>query len=196
MCQCPSTKWGCRTQNRHLVETTWTFLLHDNVPSHYPPHYWPFDVVLTTCYLVNHMPSIVLNDQILHSVLFPHTPLHPIFPHVFGSTCFVHNLSPGLDKLSAWSIKCVFLGYNRSQKEYRYFSPTLNYYFIPADVSFFELAPVCFYFQWYWAIYPSWTYFYCSSPLCVTRTLIWASSSELTIWESSSLLTIWGISQA
>lgn len=141
MCQCPSTKWGCRTQNRHLVETTWTFLLHDNVPSHYPPHYWPFDVVLTTCYLVNHMPSIVLNDQILHSVLFPHTPLHPIFPHVFGSTCFVHNISPGLDKLLARSIKCVFLGYHRSQKGYRSFPPTLNRYFISADVSFFELVP-------------------------------------------------------
>ena len=49
--------------------------------------------------------------------LFSQSPLHPISPRVFGSTCFVHNMSPGLDKLSARSIKCVFLGYHRSQKD-------------------------------------------------------------------------------
>ena len=72
--------------------------------------------------------------------LFSQSP-HPISPRVFGSTCFVHNISPGLDKLLARSIKCVFLGYHRSQKGYRSFPPTLNRYFISADVSFFELVP-------------------------------------------------------
>lgn len=123
-------------KNRHLIETTRTLLLHGNLPT----RFWG-DAVLTACYLINRMPSSVLDDQTPHSILFPHTSLHPLQPRVFGSTCFVHNLSPGLDKLSARSLKCVFLGYHRSQKGYRCYSPTLQRYFISADVTFFESIP-------------------------------------------------------
>ena len=52
-------------KNRHLVETTRTLLLHSNVPF----RFWG-DVVLIACYLINHMPSSVLYDQIPHSLLF------------------------------------------------------------------------------------------------------------------------------
>jgi len=76
--------------------------------------------------------------------LFPHESLHPLPPKVFGSTCFVHNFNPGLDKLSGRSHKCVFLGFTRSQKGYKCFSPSLNCYFISADVSFTESS---FYFK-------------------------------------------------
>jgi len=90
------------------------------------------------------MPSSVLENKIPHSILFPHESLHLLPPKVFGSTCFVHNFSPGLDKLSARSHKCVFLGFTRSQKGYKCFSPLLNRYFISADVTFIESS---FYFK-------------------------------------------------
>ena len=64
--------------------------------------------VFVAGYLINCMPSFVLNDQISHSVLYPKSPLHIFLPLVFGSTCFVHNLSPRVDKLSAKSLKCIF----------------------------------------------------------------------------------------
>ncbi|XP_050914846.1 protein SHORTAGE IN CHIASMATA 1 isoform X4 [Lathyrus oleraceus] len=123
-------------KNRHLVETTRTLLLHGNVPL----RFWG-DVVLTACYLINRMLSSVLNNKISHSIIFPNFPLHPIPPRVFGSTCFVRNLSPGLDKLSAQSLKCVFLGYHRSQKGYRCYSHTLQRYLVSTDVTFFESVP-------------------------------------------------------
>ena len=41
-------------------------------------------------------------------------------------------------KLDPRSIKCVFLGYSRTQKGYRYYSPTLQRHFISADVTFDE----------------------------------------------------------
>ena len=84
------------------------------------------------------MPSSVLENKIPHSILFPHESLHPLPPKVFGSTCFVHNFSPDLNKLSARSHKCVFLGFTRSQKGYKCFSPSLNHYFISANVTFIE----------------------------------------------------------
>jgi len=90
------------------------------------------------------MSSSVLENKILHSVLFPHESLHLLPPKVFGSTCFVHNFSLELDKLSVQSHKCVFLGFTRSQKGYKCFSPSLNRYFIFADVTFTEPS---FYFK-------------------------------------------------
>nr|CAN67123.1 hypothetical protein VITISV_040164 [Vitis vinifera] len=123
-------------KNRHLVETTRTLLLHSNVPF----RFWE-DAVLTTCYLINRMPSFVLHDQIPHSLLFPDQPLYFLPPRVFGCTCFVHILTPKQDKLSAKATKCIFLGYSRLQKGYRcYFSET-HHYFLSTDVTFFEDSP-------------------------------------------------------
>jgi len=120
-------------KNRHLVETTCTLLIHGGVPQ----YFWS-DAILSACYLINHMSSSVLENKIPHSILFPHESLHPLPPKVFGSKCFVHNFSFGLDKLSARSHKCVFLGFARSQKRYKCFLPTLNRYFISAYFTFTE----------------------------------------------------------
>ena len=59
-------------------------------------------------------------------------------PYIFSCTCFVQNLSPGLDKLSLRSIKCVFVGYSRNQKGYQCYNLTNRKYFVSADVTFFE----------------------------------------------------------
>nr|XP_009610355.1 uncharacterized protein LOC104104070 [Nicotiana tomentosiformis] len=47
-------------------------------------------------------------------------------PSIFGSTCFVHNLAHGKDKLALRAIKCVFLGYSRVQKGYHCYSPDIR----------------------------------------------------------------------
>ena len=45
-------------KNRHLIETARTMLIHHNVPL----HFWG-DAVLTAGYLINRMPSSVLQHQ-------------------------------------------------------------------------------------------------------------------------------------
>ena len=132
----PQQNGVAERKNRHLIETARTLLLH----SHAPFHFWA-DAVLTACYLINRMPSSVLQNEISHSILFPTRPLYSLPLRVFGCTCFVHNLSPGNDKLSARSIKCIFLGYSRLQKGYKCFSPITRQCFISADVTFFESSP-------------------------------------------------------
>ena len=52
-------------KNRHLFETTRILLIHGKVPEHFLG-----DVILTTCYLINRMLSLVLKNNILHSILF------------------------------------------------------------------------------------------------------------------------------
>ena len=136
---CPGTPQQngvAERKNRHLIETTCMLLLH----MHVPVQYWD-DVVLTACYLMNQMPSPVLNDQIPYSVLFPRVDLYSIPPRIFGSTYFVHHLALGRDKLSSCSFKCVFLGYSCLQKGYCCYSPKLDHYFVSADATFFESSP-------------------------------------------------------
>ncbi|XP_025983399.1 uncharacterized protein [Glycine max] len=123
-------------KNRHLLETARSLMLNSNVPT----HHWG-DAVLTACFLINRMPSSSLENQIPHSIVFPHDPLFHVSPKVFGCTCFVHDLSPGLEKLYARSVKCVFLGYSHLQKGYKCYSPTMRQYYMSTDVTFFEDTP-------------------------------------------------------
>ena len=132
----PQQNGVAERKHRHLVDTTRTLLINANAPL----KFWG-DAVLTACYLINRMPSSVLGNQIPHSLLFPNEPLYTIPPRVFGSTCFVHDLTPGSDKLSARAIKCIFLGYSRVQKGYRCYSPSTHRFYVSADVTVLEDTP-------------------------------------------------------
>lgn len=123
-------------KHRHIIETARTLLINANVPL----KFWG-DAVLTAGYLINRMPSSAIQNKVPHSILFPDEPLFRIAPRVFGSTCFVHDLTPGLDKLCARAIKCVFLGYSRVQKGYRCYCPSTHRFYMSADVTFFEDTP-------------------------------------------------------
>ncbi|RVX12789.1 Retrovirus-related Pol polyprotein from transposon RE1 [Vitis vinifera] len=90
-------------------------------------------------HLVETARTILLHNSSF--LLFPDQPLYFLPPRVFGCTCFVHILTPGQDKLSAKAMKCLFLGYSRLQKGYRYYSLETHRYFISADVTFFEDSP-------------------------------------------------------
>ncbi|KAL0311158.1 UNVERIFIED_CONTAM: Retrovirus-related Pol polyprotein from transposon RE2 [Sesamum angustifolium] len=92
-------------KHRHLLDVARIIMMH----MHVPKSYWG-DAILTACYLINRMPSSVLNGDTPYSFLFPDTPLFEVTPRVFGCLCFVHLHSPTLDKLSPRSVKCIFLG--------------------------------------------------------------------------------------
>ncbi|XP_047260684.1 uncharacterized protein LOC107858495 isoform X1 [Capsicum annuum] len=123
-------------KNRYLIETACTLLIE----SHVPLRFWGY-AVLTSCYLINRMPSSSIQNKVPHSILFPQSHLYSIPPRVFGSTCFLHNFAPGKHKLAPRALKCVFLGYSRVQKGYRLNSPDRGRYLMSADVTFFESQP-------------------------------------------------------
>jgi len=114
-------------KNRHLVEIARTLLLG----AHIPLHHWG-DALWTACFLINRMPSSSLNHKVPVFILFPDNPLFHIPSRVFDCVCFVHDLSPGLAKLYARALKCVFLGYSRLQKGYRCYYPETKKYYMSA----------------------------------------------------------------
>ena len=107
---------------------------------HVPKHFW-VDAVSTACFLINRMPSSVLNWDTPYHILFPNKPLFPIEPQIFGCTCFVRDVRPRVSKLDHKSLKCIFLGYSRVQKGYQCYYPSLRRYLVSADVKFFENVP-------------------------------------------------------
>ncbi|RDX71854.1 hypothetical protein CR513_48741, partial [Mucuna pruriens] len=73
------------------------------------------------------MPSASLENQIPHSILFPKDKMYHVSLKIFDCVCFVHNVSPGHDKLSARAIKW-----------YKCYSPSTKRHYMSADVTFFE----------------------------------------------------------
>ena len=107
---------------------------------HVPKHLWA-NAVSTACFLINRMPSSVLNWATPYHQLFPNNPLFPIDPKVFGCICFVRDVCPHVSKLYPKSLKCIFVGYSCVQKGYRCYCPTLRSYFVSTNVTFFETTP-------------------------------------------------------
>ena len=82
---------------------------------HVPKQFWG-DAIVTTCYLINCLPSSILHRGIPHSVLYPTKSLFSLPPRVFGCVAFIHVPIPGQDKLAPRATKCVLVGYSRTQK--------------------------------------------------------------------------------
>ena len=123
-------------KHRHILNVARIMMIH----MHVPKYLWA-NAVLSACHLINRMPSLVLHSKIPFSCLYLDKSIFLVPLRVFGCTCFIQDSSAGLDKLSPRSIKCVFVGYSRTQKEYWCYSPSTRKYFVSADVTFFELIP-------------------------------------------------------
>lgn len=94
-------------KNRHLLEVTRSLLCGMSVPK----TFWS-DAVLTAFYLINRMPTRVLNGKSPFSIGFPDSIVFSLVPCVFGCVSFVHHNDPRREKLDNKSIPCVFLGYS------------------------------------------------------------------------------------
>jgi hypothetical protein len=121
-------------KNQHLLEVTHSLMLD----THVPKSYWG-DALLITTYLINRMPSRLLDFKTPLEVMSP--PLYSakcVSSKVFSCVCFVHIHGPTKSKLDPRSLKCVFVGYSPTQKGYKCYHPPSRKYFVSMDVTFFE----------------------------------------------------------
>jgi len=122
-------------KNIHLLEVVRSLTLS----THVPKQLWG-EAVLTTTYLINRMPSRVLNFRTPSQVLlqaFPYTKLlSSLDPKVFGCSVFVHIHHRG--KLDPTSLKCIFIGYSPHQKGYKCYYIVLKKVYTSMNVTFFE----------------------------------------------------------
>jgi hypothetical protein len=95
--KCPKEK------NHHLLEMTRTLLFQNNIPK----IFWS-ESVLTATYLINRLPSSILNFKSPFEIIY-NRKFNLNHLRVFGCACFVYNNK--IDKLDFASIKTIFLGY-------------------------------------------------------------------------------------
>ena len=122
-------------KNRDILEKTRAIMFQMNIPK----EFWS-QVVLTATYLINRLPSRVLEFK---------SPLEKLkgrkidLTHLrtFGCVCFVHIQSKHRDKLDPRAAKCIFLGYASTQKGYKCFNPITKKLVVSRDVRFEESTP-------------------------------------------------------
>jgi hypothetical protein len=134
---CPHThqqNGAIERKHRHIVETGLALLSH----AHVPLQYWD-DAFSTACYLINRLPTPLLNYNTPYETLFHTKPNYP-FLKVFGCACWP-NLRPyNNHKLQPRSIRCVFLGYSPLHKGYKCLHHSSGRIYISRDVIFEETA--------------------------------------------------------
>lgn len=100
-------------KHRHVVETGLTLLAQSSLPL----KYWAY-AFSSAVYLINRLPTDVLQQQTPHERLFNTVPDYN-WLKVFGCLCFP-NLRPfNSHKLYFRSSPCTFLGYSSHHKGYK-----------------------------------------------------------------------------
>ena len=72
-------------------------------------------------YLINHLH--VFYNLKHHCPLFLHLPHVNFLFNYFGGVCFIHNHTLSRNKLDSRALRCVFIGYSLTQKEYKFYHP-------------------------------------------------------------------------
>jgi hypothetical protein len=104
-----------------------------------PKYLWG-QAVLTATYLINRMPSRVLDwKSPIEMLKGKNGDVLPL--KTFGCVCFVQNNRPNVGKMDPKAVKCVFVGYSATQKGYVCWSPIKRRLFVSMDVTFRELEP-------------------------------------------------------
>jgi hypothetical protein len=117
---------------RHILETGLTLLAH----SHLSNKYW-VDSFLTAVYVINRLPTPVLQNMSPYSKLYKKAPDYQKL-RVFGCLCYPLLRPYNVHKLNYRSKPCIFLGYNFAG--YKCLDPVTNKAYLSRHVVFDETS--------------------------------------------------------
>lgn len=118
-------------KHRHILEIGRAL----KIQSHIPSRFWG-NCVLTAVYLINRLPSVLLNGKSPYEMMYQRPP-NLDHLRVFGCLCFATTLPRG-DKFAARAKRAVFIGYSSTQKGYKLYDLETKTVFISRDVIFRE----------------------------------------------------------
>lgn len=116
----------------HIIETSLTIMFH----SHVPFYLW-VESFSTTCYLINRLPSPILDGKTPHEILYGKIHSYSLL-RTFGCLCFPFLRDYMPNKLSPRSIPCIFIGYSPLHKGFRCLDKKTNRVYVSHHVQLFE----------------------------------------------------------
>ncbi|OMO87137.1 Integrase, catalytic core [Corchorus capsularis] len=119
-------------KHRYVLETARALRFQANLPI----RFWG-ECVLTATYIINRLPSKVINNKTPFEMLFGKKPEYDHL-RVFGCLVYAHDNSKRGDKFSERGKPCVFVGYPNGQKGYRVYDLKEKKFYTSRDVTFFE----------------------------------------------------------
>ncbi|KAJ0808240.1 putative RNA-directed DNA polymerase [Helianthus annuus] len=118
-------------KHRHLLNVARALMFQGGLPL----RFWS-DCVLTAVYLINRLPTLVLDGKSPYECMFG---FKPSLEHLrnFGCLCFSTILNES-DKFAYHADKCVLIGYSNTKKGYKLWSLDEKKVFFSRDVKFYE----------------------------------------------------------
>lgn len=132
---CPHTPQQngiAKRKNKHFSEVARALLFHANLSK----KFW-FDAYATAAYLVNRIPSQVLDHTSPYETLYRSKPDYTLL-RVFGCLCYPFLGDICDDRLSPKSIPCIFVGYAPNHKGYLCYDPHSLKSYTSRHVTFHE----------------------------------------------------------
>ena len=119
-------------KHKYLLETARALLFQSKLPM----RYWG-ECVLTATYLINRLPTKLLQGKSPYELLYQKK---PVYSHLrnFGCLCFPTTLKTHKDKFEPRAVPHIFIGYPFNTKGYKVLNLATKRIHVSRDVLFYE----------------------------------------------------------
>lgn len=130
----PQQNGRAERKHRHIVETGLAMIFNSRIPN----AYW-VDAFSSAVYIINRLPTKVLDGKSPFELLFSQVPHYSNF-RAYGCLVFPYLRDYSENKLAPRSLLCVFIGYSSQYKGYQCLDPISKRIYVTRHARFDEAS--------------------------------------------------------